>query len=397
VHPCQPDSDATLYGTLWLSEQGGDLFVGVATEVGQLNRLLLSLGQAFKRLPHMGGDHEIPDLVLDVVAGLRRRSRLPLLADAPGALRAENVDCPTVGLGEQERAERPTRLVEALRSIPEPEKDLLNDLLSKSTIPQHSTGQSVDRTGMAPIDLGERLLVPAGNSEHKIRVARCLQVVSSHLRWSSERRPLRMIGHQRRVAGNSSGKDPTSVPPAKTTGPARRPVSDSTPRDPRRWPEPKEKFIQEMAEHRTQYATAKREARQMRAGRGLIIAATVLTGAVLLSACGSGSASTAPTTSKGPAKTSSTAPASTQVVIIKNFAFHPADFTIKPGGTITITNEDPVDHTFTAFPGSTPQGHFNTGDIAPNATVSITAPTTAGAYRYYCSIHPYMTGVMTVS
>jgi plastocyanin len=121
-----------------------------------------------------------------------------------------------------------------------------------------------------------------------------------------------------------------------------------------------------------------------------ILAGAILCGALALSACGSSTTSAA-----APAKAK--AKASSMTVIIHNFAFHPSHFTVRPGEQITITNEDPVDHTFTAFPGSSPQGHFNTGDIAPGATVSITAPMTPGAYQFYCQIHPYMTGVMTVS
>lgn len=83
-------------------------------------------------------------------------------------------------------------------------------------------------------------------------------------------------------------------------------------------------------------------------------------------------------------------------VSIKNFAFSPATFTVSPGERIVVTNHDSVDHTFTATPGSNPQGKFNTGDIGPGKTAVVTAPTKPGAYAFYCQIHNFMTGTLTV-
>jgi plastocyanin len=83
-------------------------------------------------------------------------------------------------------------------------------------------------------------------------------------------------------------------------------------------------------------------------------------------------------------------------VTIRNFAFSPAHFTVKPGERIVVTNKDSVTHTFTAMPGSAPVGHFDSGDIAPGKTETVTAPTSDGSYAFYCSIHPFMTGTVTV-
>lgn len=87
-------------------------------------------------------------------------------------------------------------------------------------------------------------------------------------------------------------------------------------------------------------------------------------------------------------------PASTLKVVIKNFAFSPDSFTVAPGATIEVTNEDPLAHTFT---DQANQAIFNTGDIGPGQTKTVTAPTKPGRYPFYCLIHVYMTGVMTVS
>jgi plastocyanin len=136
--------------------------------------------------------------------------------------------------------------------------------------------------------------------------------------------------------------------------------------------------------------------------RGVRLALLPVLAAVALglAACSSSSSSSKATSSASPAaassgtstgtSASSTAPHSFHLVI-KNFAFHPADFTVAPGATITVTNEDSVTHTFTARDGA-----FNTGDIPPGHTVTVTAPTKPGSYPYLCLIHQFMTGVLTV-
>jgi len=83
-------------------------------------------------------------------------------------------------------------------------------------------------------------------------------------------------------------------------------------------------------------------------------------------------------------------------VTIENFTFIPANFTVSPGERIVVTNKDSVTHTFTAVPGSTPDGKFNSGDIAPGKTVTVIAPGRPGSYAFYCHIHPFMTGTMKV-
>jgi plastocyanin len=83
-------------------------------------------------------------------------------------------------------------------------------------------------------------------------------------------------------------------------------------------------------------------------------------------------------------------------ISIKSYAFSPATFTVAPGAMITVTNHDSVTHTFTALPGSSPQGTFDSGSIAPGTSVTFAAPTKPGSYKYYCAIHNYMTGTLIV-
>jgi plastocyanin len=101
--------------------------------------------------------------------------------------------------------------------------------------------------------------------------------------------------------------------------------------------------------------------------------------------CSSSNKGTAPTTSAAPI----TAARSTSISI-KNFSFSPVALDIKATETVTITNNDGTDHTFSADAGA-----FDTGHIAPGTskTVTINNP---GSYSYHCNIHPTMKGVVQV-
>jgi plastocyanin len=109
--------------------------------------------------------------------------------------------------------------------------------------------------------------------------------------------------------------------------------------------------------------------------------------ALFLAACGS---SSGPKTSS-PAPAASVKPASAITVVIKNFAFLPANFTVPPGAAVTVRNEDQVIHTLTANNMA-----FNTGNLAQGLPVTFQAPTQPGKYPYHCFLHHYMTGVLTV-
>jgi plastocyanin len=87
--------------------------------------------------------------------------------------------------------------------------------------------------------------------------------------------------------------------------------------------------------------------------------------------------------------TTSTSTSANAVTII-NFAFSPATLTIKAGTSVTWTNKDSVAHTVVSD-----SGIFSSGSLATNATYSYTFKT-AGTFTYKCSIHPSMTGTITV-
>jgi plastocyanin len=130
------------------------------------------------------------------------------------------------------------------------------------------------------------------------------------------------------------------------------------------------------------------EHRRHRLRRLAAVVAIGAVGAVGLSACSSESPSGAPA-----ADHPSGAGASRHdTVVIKNFAFDPGHLTVTPGATITVTNDDPVIHTFTADGGA-----FNTGNIGPGQTKTVVAPKKAGEYPFRCQIHQFMTGTLTVT
>jgi plastocyanin len=66
---------------------------------------------------------------------------------------------------------------------------------------------------------------------------------------------------------------------------------------------------------------------------------------------------------------------------------------VKAGATVTVRNKTAVQHTVSA--DTTSAGFDVTVD--PGKTVTFTAPAKAGAYKFHCNIHTYMTGTLTVT
>jgi len=103
------------------------------------------------------------------------------------------------------------------------------------------------------------------------------------------------------------------------------------------------------------------------------------------------------------------ATAATDVVTIEiaNLQFSPAEVTIAPGTTVRWINLDPVEHDVTSGKSINgrasrglsqtkfPDGIFSSGLFGKQGTFSYTFKA-AGEHPYFCSIHPFMTGVVTV-
>ncbi|HEY6994053.1 MAG TPA: cupredoxin family copper-binding protein [Xanthobacteraceae bacterium] len=77
-------------------------------------------------------------------------------------------------------------------------------------------------------------------------------------------------------------------------------------------------------------------------------------------------------------------------VKIDNFTFTPQRLTVKAGTTVTWINEDDSPHTVASSTKAFKSKALDTDD-----KFSFTF-TTPGAYEYFCSLHPHMTGTIVV-
>jgi plastocyanin len=115
--------------------------------------------------------------------------------------------------------------------------------------------------------------------------------------------------------------------------------------------------------------------------------ATAPTPSVRASASPTSNASASPQ-----ASSSSAAIQSVSAVTVANMAFSPADITVKKGTTVAWTNQDSVTHTVTEDDG---QPGPASGALANGQRYAYTY-NTAGTFKYHCTIHPNMTGTVTV-
>jgi len=75
-------------------------------------------------------------------------------------------------------------------------------------------------------------------------------------------------------------------------------------------------------------------------------------------------------------------------VTIKNFLFSPAVSVVPVDTTVQVRNADGFAHTFSG-------NHFGSGSLNSGSSFTITF-TQVGTYRFYCTIHPFMSGVLYV-
>ncbi len=136
--------------------------------------------------------------------------------------------------------------------------------------------------------------------------------------------------------------------------------------------------------------------------RRLATCLLILASSLAFAACGAsdggGTAST-PADSAPPAASDGGATAACEVAsgagdvagTIAGNAVDPGDVTATVGQVVAFTNEDQVPHTFTLDDGS-----CDTGNIANGASGAIRFDA-AGSYPFHCTVHPSMTGTVTVS
>jgi amicyanin len=77
-------------------------------------------------------------------------------------------------------------------------------------------------------------------------------------------------------------------------------------------------------------------------------------------------------------------------VKIDNFVYNPQQITVKAGTTVTWTNHDDIPHTVTSSTGAFRSKALDTDD---KFTFTFTTP---GTYKYFCALHPHMTGSIVV-
>ena len=80
-------------------------------------------------------------------------------------------------------------------------------------------------------------------------------------------------------------------------------------------------------------------------------------------------------------------------VSIQGFAFTPSDITVKKGTTVTWTNNDSTVHTVQETDSNAGP---NSSNLSTGNKYQFTFDKT-GTYHYHCSIHPDMTGTVTVT
>ena len=76
-------------------------------------------------------------------------------------------------------------------------------------------------------------------------------------------------------------------------------------------------------------------------------------------------------------------------VKIGNFTFGPQELKVKSGTTVTWTNEDDIPHTVVS------PNNFRSKPLDSEDKYSFTF-STPGTYKYFCSLHPHMTGTIVV-
>jgi plastocyanin len=96
-------------------------------------------------------------------------------------------------------------------------------------------------------------------------------------------------------------------------------------------------------------------------------------------------------TDAGSGSDATTAPAAGDGITIAAFQFE-APASVEAGSAVEITNTDSAPHTVTADDGA-----FDSSQIDPDGSASITAPSEPGTYAFHCEVHPTMKGELVVA
>jgi len=77
-------------------------------------------------------------------------------------------------------------------------------------------------------------------------------------------------------------------------------------------------------------------------------------------------------------------------VKIDNFTFSPQQLTVKSGATVTWINQDDIPHVVVS---DVRQFKSNALDTDDKFSFTFSTP---GTYKYFCALHPHMTGIIVV-
>ena len=118
--------------------------------------------------------------------------------------------------------------------------------------------------------------------------------------------------------------------------------------------------------------------------RSILATGVALALAVTLAACSSSPSASTPSSTAGTG--------GGNAVTIQDFAFKPADLSVKVGTTVTWTNKDSTGHSVKWDDGTTPSSTLANGQAYPRTF------DTAGTFTYICGIHgASMSGKVTVT
>ena len=77
--------------------------------------------------------------------------------------------------------------------------------------------------------------------------------------------------------------------------------------------------------------------------------------------------------------------------------YEPPTVTVSPGASVIWDNQDNALHTATSGESPTPDGKFDSGLIGANQlSKPVTMPSEPGEYKYFCTLHPFLVGTVTV-
>jgi plastocyanin len=79
-------------------------------------------------------------------------------------------------------------------------------------------------------------------------------------------------------------------------------------------------------------------------------------------------------------------------IVIGNFMFGPSTLTVSAGTVVTWVNKDDDPHTVIGTDSESPI-RSRPLDSGEHYSITLTKP---GTYRYFCSLHPHMTGTVIV-